>query len=357
VEHEPDDEPLLRSTRLPPVSAAAVRSSLDDRRTHAQELREALDQLKAELDGGAGPAAPADPAEPAQPAPSELSQGARATNARREAPAARGRRLALVAVVAVGVLAAAVGVVRVVAWSLAGADGVAAPSAARPSASASAPPAPPRAAATPGSPATPTPSSPPEAGRPAVLLPEGLPSTGPGADAPGAELTAVVTEGGAVDVYERLVMRAGTTSVRLAPAPAAALPPGLRAAPIRVDGLRVDLDGRAATPRPDQQGWRVTPADAAAFTQVVVHYRLAGALVRVAPAPPGRATLVLRPLTGPTALDSRDPVLVRLDDRRVGDVYCPAAPEPLCAVTSGTRHVATVPAGARPIVLAQVTLR
>jgi hypothetical protein len=160
-----------------------------------------------------------------------------------------------------------------------------------------------------------------------------------------------------VEVYERLVVRPGTSSVRLAAAPTADLPRALRGVRIRVTGLRVALDGRAVAPRADHQGWRVTPPDAAPFTQVVVHYRLTGALVRVAPAPPGRATLVLRPLTGPAALDSRDPVLVRLHDRRVGAVYCPSAPTPLCAVSSGTAHVATVPAGARPIVLAQVTLR
>jgi hypothetical protein len=47
---------------------------------------------------------------------------------------------------------------------------------------------------------------------------------------------------------------------------------------------------------------------------------------------------------------------VRLRDPRVGQVYCPSAPQPLCDTASGTAHVATVPAGAAPIVLAQVTL-
>ncbi|HYY12685.1 MAG TPA: hypothetical protein VE781_17240, partial [Kineosporiaceae bacterium] len=128
---------------------------------------------------------------------------------------------------------------------------------------------------------------------PALALPAGLPTSGPGADAPGAELVAALAPGGVVDVHERLV----------------------------------------------------------------VHYRLTGALVAASPAPPGRRTLVLRPVSGPVAAAAGDPVLVRLDDARVGAVYCPAAPSPLCAVSAGAVHVATVPAGTPPLVLAQVTLR
>jgi len=46
VEHEPDDDrPMLRSTRLPPVTAPALPSSLDDHETRRQELRTALEEL------------------------------------------------------------------------------------------------------------------------------------------------------------------------------------------------------------------------------------------------------------------------------------------------------------------------
>jgi hypothetical protein len=48
---------------------------------------------------------------------------------------------------------------------------------------------------------------------------------------------------------------------------------------------------------------------------------------------------------------------VRLRDDRVGQVYCPAGPQPLCDTARGPLHVATVPMGSRPIVLAEVTLR
>jgi hypothetical protein len=189
------------------------------------------------------------------------------------------------------------------------------------------------------------------------VLPPGLPSSGPGADAPGAELTAVLEQGGGVVVYERLVVRPGTTSVHLRPAPAQALPRELQGVGFTVTGLRVSVDGRAATPPGDAlDGWLVTRPDSGPFTQLVLRYRLIGAIVRAGPAPPGRATLVLRPITGPQASGARDPVVVRLRDRRIGQVYCPSGLQPLCDTVRGTAHVATVPAGAPPIVLAQVML-
>jgi hypothetical protein len=64
----------------------------------------------------------------------------------------------------------------------------------------------------------------------------------------------------------------------------------------------------------------------------------------------------VRPVTGPVAGATGDPVVVRLADRRVGAVYCPAAQLSLCAVSQGATHVATVPAGTPPVVLAQLTL-
>jgi len=211
---------------------------------------------------------------------------------------------------------------------------------------------------------TPARPSPPASGPPvatapapggiALQLPPGLPRSGPGADVPGAEVTAVVEQGGELVVYERLVVRPGTASVHLAQAIAQELPAGLRGAGA-VTGLQVAADGHAVTPTTDGTGWRVVPG--APFTQLVVRYRLARAFVRTPPAPPGRAILVLRPLTGLEASRGQDPVVVRVNDRRVGQVYCPAAPQPLCDSGRGTLHVATVPAGARPVVLAQVTLR
>jgi hypothetical protein len=180
-----------------------------------------------------------------------------------------------------------------------------------------------------------------------------MPVSGPGADSPGADAFVVLATGGAVEVWERLVVRPGTNTVRLQPAPTSALP---ATADVRLSDVQVAVDGRRVTPRGDGAGWQVD-LPGGSFAQVVVRYRLTGALVRVTPAPPGRATLVLRPVTGPAAAAADDPVVVRLADPRVGAVYCPDARTPLCAVSRGSTHVATVPAGTAPVVLAQVTLR
>ena len=79
MEHEPDDDRhRLRSTRLPPMTPPAPPSSLDDHEARRQELRAALEDLKADLDGRVitpappvrAPAVPAPPVPaPAVPAP------------------------------------------------------------------------------------------------------------------------------------------------------------------------------------------------------------------------------------------------------------------------------------------------
>jgi hypothetical protein len=267
-------------------------------------------------------------------------------------PPARRARVAVLAVAALAaVVLAGVGIVRVVAWSIGAVpDGSSATTAPRSSSPAS-------ASAGTGAPAS-TPSvsaSPPSPGPlgPAIALPAAMPVSGPGADSPGADAFVVLATGGAVDVWERLVVRPGTNTVRLQPAPTSALP---ATADVRLSDVQVAVDGRRVTPRGDGAGWQVD-LPGGSFAQVVVRYRLTGALVRVTPAPPGRATLVLRPVTGPAAAAADDPVVVRLADPRVGAVYCPDARTPLCAVSRGSTHVATVPAGTAPVVLAQVTLR
>ena len=100
----------------------------------------------------------------------------------------------------------------------------------------------------------------------------------------------------------------------------------------------------------------MTNPDGGGVGQLVLRYRLRGALARQEPAPPGRASLLLRPLTGDVSLGTGDAVVVRIDDRRVGSLYCPAPQPALCGADAGTVHTATVPAGATPVVLAQVTL-
>jgi hypothetical protein len=191
-----------------------------------------------------------------------------------------------------------------------------------------------------------------------VLEPPGLPASGPGADAPGAEVTAAIDpDERSVDVYERALLRPGVTAVHLAPAGLDPLPAGLRGARPEVTDLQVELDGQAAAPVvAGGTSWDVAAPNGRAIGHVVLRYRVVDSLVRQAPAPPRRATVILRPLGGAVVAAYGDPVVVRLSDPRIGSVSCPTAPRPLCAVADGPRHTATVPPGGTAIVLAQVRL-
>lgn len=358
AERTHDEEPVLRSTRLPPATTAALRSSLEDQRARTRELRAALDELRSALEAGLG--APRHPAPPPD---------------RRRRP----RRL----IVALAV-AALVGLVTV---PLAVTLHSRTPPQAAPSASGPVPatPSPSGAeAAAPGAPSPRAPGGSPKAISPSggaspsappspsatqlathpmawpggpVLAPPGLPGSGPGADAPGLELTAALDpDARHVDVYERAVLRPGGTVLHLSPAGLETLPGELGAAKPVVSDLQVELDDQAARPDAEGTGWAVRAPTGRAITRLVLRYRVVGGLVRQAPAPPGRVTLILRPLAGAVVAAGADPVLVRMSDSRVGTVSCPTAPRPLCAVSDGQTHTATVPPGASAIVLAQVNL-
>ncbi|HVN10649.1 MAG TPA: hypothetical protein VMT69_01055 [Kineosporiaceae bacterium] len=352
----PDEGPVLRSTRLPEASTAALRSSLADQAARTHELREALDRLRATLEAAPGASPPGPP-----PAPRPPQAGRRGSRR----PAAGLAVLAIAVVLAAGVTIA---VVR------AGSEPRGVSTAAPASGTDTATRAPAGAGpGTPGAsafPAAPTTSAPAPVGSPAVLVtrplpwpggpvlqPSGLPVTGPGADAPGVELTAALDpDRRHVDVYERVLLRPGETSLRLAPAGLGSLPRALRGARPAVVDLQVEVDGRAVRPVAGRGGWQVTAPEGGAIGRVVLRYRLVGALVRQIPAPPGRATLILRPLAGGVVAATGDPVVVRIHDRRVGAVYCPAARHPTCASTTGRMHTAMVPPDAGAVVLAQVTL-
>ncbi len=372
------EPPVLHSTRLPPATAA-LRDPVEDRPVRTGELRDALDELRVTLDtppdagtpssstpsprrrriqlrladrpGGPPPEAAPEPAPvPAAPSTGPAPGAAVPPDPHRRRPVAVGV-VALVVIVA----AAAVGV------AVAGRRPSGAGSAARSASPVAGRPSP---GASVGSSVGPSPAgSPgaPPAGHPlprpgaAVPVPPGLPRSGPGADAPGSELTAAIdADGRHVDVYERAVLRPGTTSVLLAPATTAGLPETLRDLRPSVEDLQAEVDGRPVAATPAGDGWQV--AAPGGITQVVLRYRLGGALVRQEPAPPGRAGVLLRPLTGPAAQAAADPVVVRIDDRRVVALYCPAPRPALCAASAGTVLTATVPPGADAVVLADVTL-
>jgi hypothetical protein len=349
---EPHDGPVLRSTRLPAASGSALRSSLDDQEARAAELRDALDALRASLEGRPVAAASATPG-PAQ---------------RRRLPAARAVLVPGAAVLALAGLALAAVAAGTAPRGTATASP---PSASAPSASP--PPATPTAAGAPSAtpstagpaptaPTAPTPSlSPSLRTTPlpwpggAVLQPRGLAASGPGASVPGLEVTAALDpDGRHVDVYERLVLRPGVASLVLHRADLGSLPAALRGASGGVTDLQVELDGRPVRPLATGASWRAVPPGGGSVTRAVLRYRLTGVFVRQPPAPPGRFTLVLRPLAAGVVLADRDPVVVRISDVRIGTVTCPTSRHPLCGAVTGRTHTATLPGDATGVVLAQV---
>lgn len=198
----------------------------------------------------------------------------------------------------------------------------------------------------------PIPSMPTWPGR-TVASPAGLPAHGAGADAGGTEVTAALAaDRRSVEVYERALLTPGASSLTLRIAGLADLARSLRAPLPAVQDLHAEVDGRPAVVTPTGSGWTVTAPEGSPATRLVLRYRLSGALVRPQPAPPGRYTLLLTPLA-PSAADGV--VVVRVRDPRVDELYCPGAGNQLCGREYGPLHVATVPTGAVPVVVALIT--
>ncbi|HYJ76457.1 MAG TPA: hypothetical protein VEV65_12700 [Kineosporiaceae bacterium] len=185
--------------------------------------------------------------------------------------------------------------------------------------------------------------------------PPGLPAHGVGSDLPGTEVTAALAaDRTTVEVYERaLLAPAGSTlTLRVAASPEIAR--SLRAAPPTVQDVHVAVDGRSVPATRTRSGWTVPIAGTRGVTHLTLRYRLSGAVVRTEPAPRGRYTLVLTPLTA-TGDGGGATVVVRISDPRVAEVYCPATANQLCGREEGEVHIATVPAGAVPVVIGLVT--
>jgi hypothetical protein len=357
---EPDDPPVLRSTRLPAASTSTLRSSLDGQEARAAELRDALDALRASLEGRRAPVAPSAP-------PPRRSRRVRPLTPLRPGRVRPARSVLLAGAALLGLAGVAVAAVALVPTVRRTATG---PSASRAAVAPSTlTPSPPPSAST----AAPSPGRSPIASTStsstlttrrlpwpggAVLQPSGLAASGPGATVPGLDLTAALDpDGRHVDVYERLVLRPGVTSLALHQADLGRLPAQLHVGRGGVGDLQVELDGRAVRPQHVGASWRAEAPDGGTITRAVLRYRLTGVFLRQAPAPPGRFTLVLRPLAAGPVLGDRDPVVVRINDVRIGTMTCPTSRHPLCASVTGRTHTARLPADATGVVVAQVARR
>jgi hypothetical protein len=322
---EQDDGEWAHSRR--PRTASELYESLASQEATASKLRQELDDLRRTLD-----AAPA------------------AHRAPRRRPS---RRLVLGTGAAGAVLVLALGIGLAIGGDRSGAAPASSESAMAP---ASSPPV------TPTSPSVPPSSAPlpaaaplppwPGEGRPE---PPGLPAHGVGADLPGTEVTAALgTDRRSVEIYERALLAPAGNTLTLRPATSNQVARSLRAAPPAVEDLHAAIDGLPVPVRRTASGWTLPVPSTTSGTRLTLRYRLGGALVRTEPAPRGRYTVVLTPLT-PTTAGAGAGVVVRILDPRVEEVYCPGTTNQLCGHEEGPLHVATVPAGSVPIVIGLVT--
>jgi hypothetical protein len=184
--------------------------------------------------------------------------------------------------------------------------------------------------------------------------PPGLPGHGVGADLPGTEVTAAFrADRRSVEVYERALLAPAGTTLTLRPATSDEVVRSLRAPSPTVEDVHAAIDGRPVPATRTASGWIVPVSSTTTGAHLTLRYRLGGAVVRTEPAPRGRYTLVLTPLT--PADGAAGAVVVRIRDPRVEEVYCPGTANQLCGHGDGPLHVATVSAGSLPIVVGLVT--
>ena len=323
----------IRVVRRPGQQTAALRQELAEKAAATDELREALDELRQVLDVDNPPAQ----------------------------AAAGHRRIRLLLVL--GAIAAVAGLIF---FTLRGTGtsqivSPAAPATARPTAVGSpsgAAAAQPSASTQQTAPAVPSVAAitPMQWAGASVLVPPGLTTTGPGADAPGTDAQVTVdADGTHVDVFERLNLSSASSD------PLVLAAPSLPASQLQsaVSDLQAELDGKPAAVAADSGTWTVTPQPGQKFTSAVLRYRLGNGIVTPTPAASGRAFLLATPLTATISQARGADVVVRALDPSVIGVSCPAADTAaqICGTKLATGWSATLPATSRPIVLFQVNTR
>jgi len=314
--------------RRPAVETAALRESLADQEAQTAQLREALDELRQSL---------AAESLPPPPAPGR--------------PRGRRRLLWLLAALVVAVLLA-VAVAGVVNARTGGDEpAVVAASPIRPSAVPTGP-------TDGGVAATPLPWP----GGP-VLDPPGLATTGPGVDAPGADvMIAVDADRRHVNVYERLRFSTGVSSLALKPAALPAMAPAgrLGTRPVPQD-VQVQF-GETPVPVTTTPGgsFVATVPGGGTATGAVLRYRLDRALYVLPGTPrPDRFSGVIALLGAVPVLAAGNPVRFRLDQTGVQSITCPGAPAatgPFCGTYDPSGARGEIRPGTPPVLLLLVDL-
>ena len=348
----------IRGTR-PPASTEGteeLRRSLADTEAQTNELRVALEALRRTLDDTTH-GRPPPPAEPERP---------------------RRRRTVLLLALGAALVAVAVAVALVITR---GATVTAVPA---PSASASAPVAPSATVSAPAPTAAPS-VSPSASAAPSVsasvapsvttrplpwrggpvLVPPGVPASGPGVTTPGTDVTFAIDDDLLhVDVYEQAVLAEPTDVVTVALPPldqwSGALAGAAGPVTPTVEDLQIEIDGVPQRVQERGDGWFALPPTGSSATKVVLRYRLSGVAVRYAGSPNDRRrTVAVPPLTARGSLDASLPVTLRIDDPRVLTMTCTTATgnTVLCGDQPGSTMTGTIPAGAAPAAFFLVDLR
>jgi hypothetical protein len=182
--------------------------------------------------------------------------------------------------------------------------------------------------------AAPSPAASPEPmawGGSRVLEPPGLPTSGPGIDAPGS-VVAVVTDsdGTSVDTYERAVFATPRTDPLVLQVPQLAVTahPSLQDVQVAMDGTPVEVTRTAA-------GSLTASAPGGSYRSVVVRYRLAGAIVRWAASKPGRVDAVVVPQTGDLSRQAAAPVRLQSSEPGIVAVNCYVSASQILAPCAG----------------------
>jgi hypothetical protein len=302
-------------------SGFPTEATLADQDAEATELRQELDDLRRQLDGGPPPIA---------------------------AVRKHSRRPLVLAVLIVGGL---LGAIVTAVLHGGGGHSSSAPSTLAPSAQRSA-----------------QPSEPPTGGpapAPRAAPPGSLPASGPGIDSPGTMMVVQVSGTGVLNVVEQAVLgSAQLRQITLALPSMTSLGGAVADLHPAVRRLRVSVNGQPvnATTSTDDSGWAV-PAGSGPLRTVQLSYQITNTLMRSRPSSAGRALAVSVPLLGQALRAQGLPLLVEAQGAggtRVNAVSCPSAPakEMLCGVPVTQGWLATVPAQASsPVVLLQLNLK
>jgi hypothetical protein len=197
-----------------------------------------------------------------------------------------------------------------------------------------------------------------------VQAPATMPQSGPGITAPGTDVTVALGSdqtANTIDVYEQVIFPApGLDALPLSQPSLTSLLGDVANLKPQVSDIQVELDGQVARAVPAGDGaWVAVPPQGGRFTKARLRYSVSEAVARSTPSLPGRALVLVTPLTGSETLRDGLPLSVRFSSPAIQGVSCPTAPltDQLCAAHDGDTWTARLPSSATSaIVLAQVNL-